>query len=105
MLSPTIHRTHQSISDLKQLIVQRRITYPASLERAMRLLLSNPDVVAFGTLRSVAHSCEVSGTTISRLARHSGYSSFKEMKEAFRKHVVLLAALHGTPVEQQGPLQ
>lgn len=49
--------------------------------------MGNPEVIAFGTLRSVAHACDVSETTITRLASHSGYSSFKEMQGAFRQHL------------------
>ncbi|MDQ0561544.1 DNA-binding MurR/RpiR family transcriptional regulator [Rhizobium mesoamericanum] len=103
MLSTSVEQP--SISDLKQLIVQRRVTYPASLQQAMRLLLGNPGVISFGTLRSVAHACNVSETSITRLASHSGYSSFKEMQGAFRQHLVALAASHFPVVQQRGSLQ
>lgn len=96
---------HPTINDLKQLIVERRVTYPACLQQAMRLLLGSPGIIAFGTLRSVAHACDCSETTITRLASHSGYSSFKEMQAAFRQHLVALAGSHNPPVEQQRPLQ
>ncbi|QKK26926.1 MurR/RpiR family transcriptional regulator [Rhizobium hidalgonense] len=102
MLSSSV--AHPSVNDLKRLIVERRITYPASLQQAMRLLLGNPGVIAFGTLRSVAQTCNVSETTIARLASHSGYSSFKEMQGAFRQHLVLIATPHDPPFEQQRPL-
>ncbi|MGV2077260.1 MurR/RpiR family transcriptional regulator [Rhizobium sp. 16-545-1B] len=57
----------------------------------MRLLLDHPEIVAFGTLQSVAQRCGVSGTTVTRLASRSGYSGFKEMQAAFRQHLVSLA--------------
>ncbi|QRM44650.1 MurR/RpiR family transcriptional regulator [Rhizobium sp. BG4] len=103
MLSPSIEQP--SISDLKQRIVERRVTYPASLQQAMRLLLGNPGVIAFGTLRSVAQACKVSETSISRLASHSGYSSFKEMQGAFRQHLVALADSQNPNIEQRRSLQ
>ncbi|MNL89214.1 hypothetical protein D3C87_2193950 [compost metagenome] len=57
----------------------------------MRLLLSKPEIIAFGSLQSVARTCGVSGTTIIRLASRSGYASFKEMKTAFRQYLITLA--------------
>jgi DNA-binding MurR/RpiR family transcriptional regulator len=103
MLSNSV--SHPSIVDLKQLIVERRITYPACLQRAMRLLLGNPEVIAFGTLRSVAHACDVSETTITRLASHSGYSSFEEMQGAFRQHLLVLAGTNDLLIQQRGSIQ
>lgn len=91
MLSSSGQNTPPSIRDLKQLIAERRIDFPALPEQAMRLLLSQPEIIAFGTLQSVARSCGVSGTTIIRLASRSGYSSFKEMKGAFRQYLISVA--------------
>lgn len=80
-----------SVIELKRQIAQRRIGFPALLEQAMRLLLSRPEIVAFGTLQSVATACGVSGTTVIRLAAKAGYRSFKEMKAAFRQHLIFCA--------------
>jgi DNA-binding MurR/RpiR family transcriptional regulator len=91
MLSSSNLKTPPSIRDLKQLIAQRRIDFPALPEQAMRLLLSKPEIIAFGTLQSVARTCGVSRTTINRLAARSGYSGFKEMKGAFRQHLISVA--------------
>lgn len=91
MLAPVSDTAPPSIQDLKQLIAERRIDFPALLEQAMRLLLSKPEIIAFGSLQSVARTCGVSGTTIIRLASRSGYASFKEMKVAFRQHLIAIA--------------
>ncbi|SCB44141.1 hypothetical protein [Rhizobium multihospitium] len=91
MLSSSRLKTLPSIRDLKQLIAERRIDFPALPEQAMRLLLSKPEIIAFGTLQSVARTCGVSRTTINRLASQSGYSGFKEMKGAFRQHLISVA--------------
>jgi DNA-binding MurR/RpiR family transcriptional regulator len=91
MLPSSDVKAPPSIRDLKQLIVERRIDFPALPEQAMRLLLSRPEIIAFGTLQSVARTCGVSRTTIIRLASRSGYSSFKEMKGAFRQHLLSVA--------------
>lgn len=77
-----------SIRDLKQQIAERRILFSSLLEQAMRRLLSQPEIVAFGTLQSVSRKCSVSGTTIARLASHLGYSSFREMKAAFQQYLI-----------------
>ncbi|NTJ68651.1 MurR/RpiR family transcriptional regulator [Agrobacterium rhizogenes] len=91
MLSSSNLKTPLSIRELKQLIADRHIDFPALPEQAMRLLLSKPEIIAFGTLQSVARNCGVSRTTIIRLASRSGYSSFKEMKGAFRQHLLSVA--------------
>ena len=80
MLASVNEKAPPSIRDLKQLIAERRIDFPTLLEQAMRLLLSKPEIIAFGSLQSVARTCGVSGTTIIRLASRSGYARFKEMK-------------------------
>jgi DNA-binding MurR/RpiR family transcriptional regulator len=100
MPSLSARNCHPTVSDLKQLIASRSIIYPLSAQGAMRLLLSDPKIVAFGTLHTAAHACGVSATTMSRLASHSGYSNFKEMQAAFRQHVILLAQPHGRVVKQ-----
>lgn len=91
MLASASERAPPSIREIKQLIIERRIDFPTLLEQAMRLLLSMPEIIAFGSLRSVARTCGVSGSTIIRLASRSGYSSFKEMKAAFRQHLITVA--------------
>ncbi|AOF92680.1 hypothetical protein [Sinorhizobium sp. RAC02] len=88
MLASASVKAPPSIRDLKQLIAERRIEFPTLLEQAMRLLLCKPEIIAFGSLQSVARTCGVSGTTIIRLASRSGYASFKEMKAAFRQYLI-----------------
>jgi DNA-binding MurR/RpiR family transcriptional regulator len=93
MLSPSSEKAPQSpnIRDLKQLIAERRIDFRPVPGQAMRLLLSKPEIIAFGSLTSVAQACSVSGTTIIRLASRSGYSNFKEMRAAFRQYLISIA--------------
>ncbi|MBK5566235.1 hypothetical protein [Ensifer sp. SSB1] len=77
---------------LKQRIVERRIALPASPRRAMHRILSQPEIVAFGTVKSVAAACGVSGTTIGRLCSRVGYESFGEMRRVLQKQLALHAA-------------
>lgn len=53
----------------------------------MRGLLGQPDMVAFGTVRSVAAACGVSPTTVVRLSTTTVYSGFRDMKAAFQQHI------------------
>lgn len=93
-MKPSVNKNLQSIADLKQRIAGGGVSFPDRQKSAMRRLLNSPDIVAFGTVQSVAAACDVSQTTIVRAAEASGYSSFSEMKKAFQQH--LLASRNGS---------
>lgn len=99
MLSSSHELVAPTIRDLKQLIAERRIDFPPVPGQAMKLLLSKPDIIAFGSLKSVAQACHVSAATVVRLASRSGYSNFKEMRGAFRQYLIAVAT---TNQNQQG---
>ncbi|WEX86693.1 transcriptional regulator [Sinorhizobium garamanticum] len=77
----------KSLLELNLLIASRKIILPPRLERVLRGTLANPDIVAFGTARSVAAACSVSSTTVVRLACLLGFRSFRELRELFRQHL------------------
>ncbi|WDZ81613.1 MurR/RpiR family transcriptional regulator (plasmid) [Ensifer adhaerens] len=81
-------KINQSVDDLKRKIVSGRIAVRGAQGTVLGMLLARPDLVAFGTVQSVASECGVSGTTIVRVACKVGYSNFREMKIAFQKHIV-----------------
>jgi DNA-binding MurR/RpiR family transcriptional regulator len=83
MLTPTL-----SVEEIKVRIIRREIVLPAGLKQTMRALLQHPDLVAFGTAKSVAASCSVSTSSVHRLARQCGYEDFAGMCSAFRNHLV-----------------
>lgn len=75
------------LDEVKRRILDRRLVFPGQLEWVMRRLLGQPDMVAFGTVRSVAAACGVSQTTVVRVATTTGYSGFRAMKAAFQQHI------------------
>jgi len=77
-----------SVEDIKVRIITREIILPAALKQAMQVLLQDPDLVAFGTAKSVAVSCSVSTSSVHRLARQCGYEDFARMRSAFRNHLL-----------------
>lgn len=83
------------------MIAERRIDFPPVPGQAMGLLLSKPDIIAFGSLKSVAQACHVSAATVVRLASRSGYSNFKEMRKAFRQYLIAVAKTNQNLSRQQ----
>ena len=75
------------LEEVKKRIVDRRLVFSASLEPIMRRLLGQPEIVAFGTVQSVAAACGVSPTTVVRVATTTGYAGFRDMKAAFQRHI------------------
>ncbi|MGO8100495.1 MurR/RpiR family transcriptional regulator [Rhizobium leguminosarum] len=48
------------LTELKAMIVKTGLTLPEQQERAARMALTNPELIAFGTVASVALKCSVS---------------------------------------------
>jgi DNA-binding MurR/RpiR family transcriptional regulator len=67
------------------MIAHHKIRLPRQLYRIMLETIHGPDLIAFGTAQDVAAICGVSPSTVSRLARHLGFKSFKELKGLFRE--------------------
>ncbi|WP_442892362.1 hypothetical protein [Ensifer sp. MJa1] len=88
---PNARSVPQSLEELKLRIVERRIALPTSPKLAMHRILSQPGIVAFGTVESVAAACGVSGTTIVRFCSKIGYKNVREMRRIFQEHVAVAA--------------
>ncbi|WP_026613101.1 MurR/RpiR family transcriptional regulator [Ensifer aridi] len=89
-------RPPTNVTELKGLIASRALKLPKQLEQVARLALARPDVVAFGSARSIAVACSVSPTTVARLATALGFDSFREFKLFFQQH------LRGTASSEAG---
>lgn len=74
-----------SFEELKLMMAHHKIRLPRQLYRIMIEAIQGPDLIAFGTAHDVAATCGVSPSTVSRLARHLGFKSFKELKVLFRE--------------------
>jgi DNA-binding MurR/RpiR family transcriptional regulator len=79
-----------SVSDLKRLISSRQVVMPPQAEKVARLAFEQPEVIAFGTLKSVATLTSVSVKTVMRMVYLFGFTSFRDFRLLFRRH--LLAA-------------
>ncbi|MGY5811764.1 MurR/RpiR family transcriptional regulator [Rhizobium sp. LEGMi198b] len=74
------------------MVVAAGLRLPERQERVARAILARPDVVAFGTISSVASACVVSPSTVVRAANALGFETFKELKLFSRQHMRSLSA-------------
>lgn len=80
-------RPPTDVTELKGMFASRALKLPKQLEQVARLALARPDVVAFGSARSIAVACSVSPTTVARLATALGFDSFRDFKLLFQQHL------------------
>lgn len=73
--------------ELRGMFASKTLTLPKQLERVAHVALAKPDVIAFGSARSVALACCVSPTTVTRLATFLGFKSFRDFRSFFREHL------------------
>jgi DNA-binding MurR/RpiR family transcriptional regulator len=81
----------QLLTDLKAAVAKRRLILPVKLESVARVLFAEPHVAA----ATIARRCRVSPNTVSRLAPRLGFTSFKDMQNFFRDHLVHVVAGDG----------
>lgn len=80
-------RKPQSIAEVKNTIVATKLRLPQQQEHVARTVLAHPEIVAFGTARSVADRCVVSPSTVNRVVTALGFEHFKEFRQIFRQHI------------------
>ncbi|MDF0661754.1 MurR/RpiR family transcriptional regulator [Rhizobium sp. L18] len=76
------------------MITAAGLRLPEQQERVARKMLARPDIVAFGTISSVAGECVVSPSTVVRVANALGFDTFRELKCFFQQH---LRSISGAP--------
>lgn len=86
-MRPNINCPPKSLLELKCLIAKRRIVLPERLECVARQVLTEPELVAFGSAAMIARKCNVSETTVLRLPKHFGLQAFKDLKHLFQSHL------------------
>lgn len=87
MRAPTEELPPKSLAELRLIIASRKLVLPRQLEYILRGAMCKPELVAFGTARSIARACSVSPTTVVRLSRFLGFASFHEFRRLFREHL------------------
>lgn len=75
------------VNELRGMFASKDVRLPKQLERVAWMALAKPDLVAFGSVRSVATACSVSPTTVTRLATVLGFDNFRDFKTFFRQHL------------------
>ncbi|OHV87640.1 MurR/RpiR family transcriptional regulator [Mesorhizobium sp. ORS 3428] len=75
------------LSELKGMIASRTITLPEQQEQVARMALAKPEVIAFGTVGSIAAKCSVSASTVVRAATGLGFTDFRDFRGFFRLHL------------------
>jgi DNA-binding MurR/RpiR family transcriptional regulator len=80
-------RFPRTLQQLKKLIAQGEIQFPPQLERVVKRMLEEPDLIAFESAATVAKECSVSQTTVTRLSVHLGLRTFRNLKKLCEHHV------------------
>ena len=91
-----------SLAELRARIVRRDIRLGRQAETVLRYVVENPEDAAFGTCKSIAQSCKVSGATVDRLAGSLGFSRFADFRDLFRQS--LHSNSNDGPAGSNGPL-
>lgn len=73
--------------ELKGMFASRALRLPRQLEQIALLALAKPDLVAFGSARSIALACAVSPTAVARFATVLGFDDFRDLKAFFQQHL------------------
>lgn len=71
----------KNLRDLKNMIAARVVVFNGQSERVIRIALEKPELIAFGTLQSIATECSVAPTTIVRVARLAGFANFADSRQ------------------------
>ncbi|MGX5720876.1 MurR/RpiR family transcriptional regulator [Shinella zoogloeoides] len=77
----------KDMAALKLQIANRAVRLPAQCERIARIVFQRPEIVAFGTARSIAQTFTVSPSTIMRLIRALGFARFRDFRALFQDHL------------------
>lgn len=77
----------QDIKQLKSLIARRVVVLSDQQELVTRLVLSNPEIIAFGSANRLAAACQVSPSTVARVVHAFGFDAFRDFRELFRRHL------------------
>ncbi|MCO6425079.1 MurR/RpiR family transcriptional regulator [Sinorhizobium meliloti] len=87
MKTSEVTKPPTDVIELKGMFASRSLRLPKQLEQVARLALARPDVIAFGSARSIAAVCSVSPTSVTRLATALGFDSFRDFKLFFQQHL------------------
>lgn len=78
----------KDMAALKMQIAKREVVLPGQCEHIARIAFERPELVAFGTVKSVADIFAVSPSTVLRLTRALGFARFREFRALFRVALV-----------------
>lgn len=81
----------KDVAELKKLIVCRSREFPESLKRVLELSFTRPDAIAFSNVASLAASCQIAPTSVSRTVKALGYKSFRDFRQIYRDHILTLS--------------
>lgn len=82
----------KDLAALKSRIAGQSITLPEQCQRIARTAFERPDMIAFGTTRSIAAIFSVSPSTVVRSTQALGFSTFRDLRRLFRDHLKHAAA-------------
>jgi DNA-binding MurR/RpiR family transcriptional regulator len=77
----------QDINQLKGLVARRVVNLSDQQELVARALFANPEMIAFGSASSIATACNVSPSTVVRVAKAFGFEAFRDFREVFRREL------------------
>ncbi|PBC01350.1 MurR/RpiR family transcriptional regulator [Mesorhizobium sp. WSM3860] len=74
----------RNLDEIKAAIAKRDVMLPRAMEHVAREVFRKPEMVAFDSASEIARRCHVGTSTVSRLAQHLGFASFRELRRVFQ---------------------
>ncbi len=84
-------QTPRDVAELKMLVVSRAREFPESLKRVLELSFTKPEAIAFSNASSLAATCHIAPSSVSRTVKALGFGSFRDFRQIYRNHIVTLS--------------
>lgn len=91
-------RVYMAVGNSLESLVPDPATLPRKQQQIADVLLSRPEVFAFGNLRTIEQLLDVSGITIIRFAKRLGFSGFQALQAAVRSNYLTRAGF--APIDE-----
>jgi len=76
------------ILGITEAIEEKYDSFPPQLKKLARIILQNPNTIAFNSLRKIAAEAKVGPTTLIRFATTLGFDSYDDFRELFRQSLM-----------------
>ena len=99
----------RDVSELRSIIVSRRLGVPEGIRVVLEIGFSKPELIAFGSAKSIAQLCGIAPSTVWRVTTFLGFAHFRDFKRLYqselraRRTSSLVICCHPEPSETGRP--